>query len=266
MNLFAQSNAFASCSFSGPGPLPYLPLWQTLPGTTLLRPNVLNFFFLLGRQNTKWIGIGYVVNATNSVPLFPLYRFYAETNVSLPPLTLSIFVNAVNQSQWTNMSLCGWRRAFGAAGLCFNGNWMTNTYQLTPQWANNLDSHKGDQLMQTPRYVRLSRASWVVYVQQYGSRGGGNPDGRDGGPHAATGGSAGFRQVAGALPQSQCNNYLTDQSGHVHLFRQRVTIPNVIPRLINENSADIVIWQVTGCSRAPRPSARAFPLPEASPW
>ena len=67
--------------------------------------NVLNYFFLLGRQNTKWTAVGYVVNATNTSPLYPLYRFYAETNIATPPyLLFPTLSRRSSQSQWTNMS------------------------------------------------------------------------------------------------------------------------------------------------------------------
>jgi len=233
VNLFVQSNAFASCSYYGThGPLACVPLLQSLPGSSQLRTNVLNFFFLLGRQNTKWIGIGYVVNATNCVPLFPLYRFYAETNIAAPPYTLfNNFITAVDQSQWANMS----HVMDGVVHLALraydiNGYRMTNTYQLTPQWNNQsgqaisvtnlnanatfLPPYEGE--LACYMYSNMVPAAVEIQMgvledrilQRAEALGSGKPP--------------------GLLPQSQVQwNYLTNQSGHVHLFHQRVAIPNV---------------------------------------
>ena len=143
VNFCALDNSYASCSCSG-GTLLYQPLQQSLPGTGAQRANVLNYFFVLGRNNVngrdRWTGTGYVVNATNTSPLYPLYRFYAETNIAMPPYSLyAAFINAVNQSQWTNMShvLDGvvhlTVRPFDASGY-----WMTNNYQWHgSRWITN---------------------------------------------------------------------------------------------------------------------------------
>jgi hypothetical protein len=69
------------------------PLTQSLPGTTLVRTNLLQDCFLLLRQNQTWIGIGYCVRIadTNGVLWLPeaapgrlgagsLYRFQASTS------------------------------------------------------------------------------------------------------------------------------------------------------------------------------------------
>jgi len=49
-----------------PAPLPPLPpLTQSLPGTTLLRTNLLQDCFLLQRQNQSWVGIGYCVRTND---------------------------------------------------------------------------------------------------------------------------------------------------------------------------------------------------------
>ena len=56
-----------------------------LPGTGVQRLNQLEYFFVLGKDNTKWTGTGYIVNSSSSSPLYPLYRFYAETNIDANP-------------------------------------------------------------------------------------------------------------------------------------------------------------------------------------
>jgi len=49
-----------------PNSAPLSPLTQSLPGTTLLRTNLLQDCFLLVRQNQNWVGIGYCVRTNDS--------------------------------------------------------------------------------------------------------------------------------------------------------------------------------------------------------
>ena len=218
VNFFALDNSAYVTS------LGYTPLVQSLPGSGASWTNYLNYIFLLGRQNTKWIGIGYVVDSTNITPLYPLYRFYAETNLAAPPLVLfNNFIIAVNNGQWTNMS----HVLDGVVHLVVradnpNGYAMTNTYQLN-----------------------AGRSVTNKNVQFY--------------PPVWPGGAVGFYFYSNTVPavvelqvgiledrplaraesfpplptypyQSTAQvNYLQQQSGHVHVFRQQVTIPNLDP-------------------------------------
>lgn len=218
VNFFVLDNSYAYCSYSGGGALLYHPLQQSLPGTGVQRVNTLNYFFSLGRENTKWTGVGYVVNATNQSPLYPLYRFYAETNIAASPVGLYwAFVNAVNQSQWTNMShvLDGvvhlTVRADGASGY-----WMTNFYQWRgTQWSTNDNMWFLPPLPPSPEvgcfcFSNVVPAAVELELGVLEDR---------------------TLQRAESLPFLSVaqSNYLAQQSGHVHLFRQRVTIPNVDP-------------------------------------
>ena len=203
--------------------LQYSPLLQSLPGISsanIQRTNVLEYFFLLARQNTKWIGIGYVVNATNSSPLYPLYRFYEETNIYASPRGLfDHFINEINTSQWTNMS----HLIDGVVHLVVrpadvNGVWMTNGYTKTqlltaknveffpPQWgevggyffSNTVPASVELQMGILEDRV-LARASSFPALTVF--------------PYHSTAQS----------------NYLSQQAGRVHVFRQQVTIPNLDP-------------------------------------
>jgi len=146
-------NSSNSCSWSG-STLLYQPLQQSLPGTTspnILRANVLNYFFVLGRLNTKWTGVGYVVNATNAVPLYPLYRFYAETNISVPPYLLyAEFVAAVSQGQWTNMSHV-------MDGVV---NMTVRPYDINGYWMTNLNESHGAGLSNVNANVMFAQPLW----------------------------------------------------------------------------------------------------------
>ena len=198
----------------------YQPLRQSLPGSGAQRVNVLNYFFMLGRNNINgrdsWTGIGYVVNATNTSPLYPLYRFYAETNIAVPPYTLyQAFITAVNQSQWTNMS----RLLDGVVHLTVrpfdaSGYWMTNTLQWHGRPARSRTGMSRSPFRMSGEvgcyfYSNVVPASVELQL-----------------------GVVEDRALARALSFgnfSAASNYLAGQSGSVHLFRQRVTIPNVDP-------------------------------------
>ncbi len=220
VNFFTLDNSYAYCSYSG-ATLLYRPLQQTLPGSVLLRANVLNYFFLLGRENTKWTAVGYVVNATNSSPLYPLYRFYAETNIALPPVVLyRAFVDAVNQSQWTNSSIMS-HVLDGVVHLTVraydpNGYWMTNFYQWhNNQWITNRNTWFLPPLSGEAGCFYFTNTIPAAVELQLGvledrvlARAGSLPN------------------LAPTYAQS---NYLSQQSGHVHIFRQRVTIQNIDP-------------------------------------
>ena len=212
VNFFARDNDDYVTS------LTYSPLVQTLPGSGASWTNGLNYFFLLGRQNTKWIGIGYAVDSTNVAPLYPLYRFYAETNLATAPgILFTNFIIMVNTGQWTNLS----HVVDGVVHLVVradnpNGYAMTNTYQYnSSQWVTN-------------KNVRFEPPVWP-------------------------GGAVGFYFFSNTVPAAvelqvgiledrplaraaslpfnslAQSNYLAQQSGHVHIFRQQVTIPNLDP-------------------------------------
>lgn len=212
----------------------YAPLVQPLPGSEAKRTNVLEAFFLLGRQNTQWIGVGYAVNAGSASPLYPLYRFYCQTNVSFNPVVLYWnFLNTLTYAQntgvWTNMShIMDGVIHLTARAYDLNGYLMTNTvnYSLPGAFVatNNL-SYRDNVWFQpylingedglvcysnaVPAAVELEMGVLEDRVlQRAESLGNGSPT----------------FQFANNTAQWA---YLQNQAGHVYLFRQRVTIPNV---------------------------------------
>jgi hypothetical protein len=202
----------------------YLPLLQTLPGASQQRTNLLNYFFMLGRENTKWIGIGYVVDNTNSSNLYPLYRFYAETNIQADPLSLfANFFNAVKYSEWTNMShvIDGvvqlTVRAYDPNGRWINDNGVQpytnalNTQFFYPPAFS--DGYGEAQLYMYSNTVPASvELDLGVMEDTTIARAESLPNNAPGPP-----------------PNDARTKFLQNQSGRVHLFRQRVTIPNLDP-------------------------------------
>jgi prepilin-type N-terminal cleavage/methylation domain-containing protein len=221
VNLFTSDNSYNYYFVAAPS-LAYAPLLQSLPGvtdTTTQRTNLLNYFFFLSRQNTKWIGIGYAVDSTNSSPLYPLYRYYAETNISQSPVVLfNGFINYVYNGQWTNMS----HLIDGVVDLRLraydpNGIWLTNGYAyLQPVTVKNVQFFQfSPQVLPSTRELGLAFFSNAIPASvelQMGVL-----EDRP-------------LQRASSLPiQSAQSNYLSQQAGQVHVFRQRVILPNVDP-------------------------------------
>jgi hypothetical protein len=212
----------------------YLPLYQSLPGVAspnvTMRTNVLNYFFILGRQNNVWTGTGYIVDtaspsAANS--LYSLYRFYAETSVTNSPRTLfANYLALINNGQFTNMS----HLVDGVAHLTLRaydtqGRWMNeyasgyyqpytnaqNTYFVYPP-ATGIGFGYGE-----AQFYMFSNAVPASVELELGiledrvlARAEGLPNNQ---PLAA--------------PNDRRTQYLQGQSGGVHVFRQRVSIPNV---------------------------------------
>jgi prepilin-type N-terminal cleavage/methylation domain-containing protein len=201
----------------------YLPLQQSLPGSVSGAPrvNVLNYFFLLGRENTKWTGVGYVVNANSASPLYPLYRFYAEANIATPPYSLyAAFTNAVYYAQWTNMS----HVQDGVVHLTVRpfdttGYRMTNTALIIyPSPNGRTNFHDNAWFTPFPSYGEVGFYMFSNMVPACVELQMGVLEDR-----------ALARAESFGNNYTGRSNYLSQQSGHVHLFRQRVTIPNVDP-------------------------------------
>ena len=199
------------------------PLPQNLPGTGLQRTNLLNTFFVLGRENTKWTGVGYVVDATNNSTLYSLYRFYAETNVNNSPwLLYNLFATEIASSQWTNMS----HVIDGVVQLTVraydpNGRWINDDLSL-PVYTNALNTRflpPFPLLGGEAQFFMFSNTVPAAVELDLGVM------------EDAALARAESLSVPGQFPwQAPAQwQFLQDQSGRVHLFRQRVTIPNVDP-------------------------------------
>ena len=208
---------------------------QSLPGGSVSRSNLLQTFFVLGRVNTKWTGTGYIVDSTSANPLFPLYRYYAETNISANPVGLyANFLNAVYYAQWTNMS----HVMDGVVHLVVraydpSGYWLTNGY--------------GFRQTKRPQNVWFSPPEWGEVGCTFYSNA----------VPAAVELQLGVledrtlqRAVSLGVPNTAPFNvtpqwlYLQNQSGHVQIFRQRVTIPNVDSGLSMKTAKKFTIYDV----------------------
>jgi len=195
------------------------PLQQSLIGSDYRRTNVLENIFILGRANLNgqdcWLGAGYAV-AGSADGLYSLYRF--ATNHPVTAISPAfIFTN-----EFQNFLLGitnGSRLIDGVVHLTVrpydrNGRWMTNSYV-----------YAGAVCVGTNRNVWYGAPAW---------------------------GEVGFCMFSNTLPAAvdvelgvledrvlqraesigdflARSNYLAQQAGKVHLFRQRIPIRNVDP-------------------------------------
>jgi type II secretory pathway pseudopilin PulG len=189
----------------------YTPLVQTLPASPGLRTNVLNYFFVLGREHNKWTGTGYIVDNASATELYPLYRFYAETNLTAWPASLFYAFNAaITARQWTNMS----HLLNGVVHLAVRprdpqGHWINNNFVNYSNAANTFFLAPAYGETQVYMFSNAIPAAVELEMAILEDR---------------------TLQRANAIPNATAQvNYLQKQSGHVHLFRQLVTVPNADP-------------------------------------
>jgi prepilin-type N-terminal cleavage/methylation domain-containing protein len=219
VNFYVMPKTFAA--LPGPPTLPS-PLLQSLIGSTgnppAQRTNVLENIFILSKGNingvSSWIGTGYSVN-TNLADgtMYPLYRYYMTVPASTGPAGQSMLFTNFAAFVYTNNA--NWSHLMdGVINLTArtydtNGVWMTNGY------LNPLVSHV--------KFVRFQPVNFTIE------------------PSAVFYSNALPASVqielgtiedrvlshAEGLSTAKQSNYLANATGQVHLFRQRVGIPNV---------------------------------------
>jgi prepilin-type N-terminal cleavage/methylation domain-containing protein len=209
------------------------PLVQSLTGSNSNRVNVLESFFILTRQNLTWTGVGYVVDTLSTNYFNPLYRFSMSTNVqSGDPKAL--FTNFLaNLPAYTGLQISPTNpgmshlldgvvdlrvRAYDPGGI-----WMTNlpTYYYDPVFVQMTNDFSKNILFLLPTlgevgfymFSNTLPASVEVNLGVLEDR---------------------AIQRALSLPDGAAvtwarSNYLAQQAGKVHVFRQRVWIRNVDP-------------------------------------
>jgi type II secretory pathway pseudopilin PulG len=196
------------------------PLVQSLPPNTgQNRSNLLQQVFILQHENNRWWGVAYAVSLNSSGNLYSLYRLqYPPPGINVTdPSTL--FTNQVFQNFYFNPTNGGSRLIDGVVHFVVraydpNGIWIPNGFAVGQ--TNSL------------------KQTWFF-------------------PFSLVGGEAGFAMYSNNVPAAveldlgvmedrtlaraeslsqnltAQGNYLSQQSGAVHVFRQRVSIPNVDP-------------------------------------
>jgi hypothetical protein len=211
-------------------------LVQTLIGSTgSQRTNVLDYFFILSRQNTTWTGVGYFVDTASTNYFNPLYRFSISTNMmarnarNIPAVLYANFLSSIAAqpipSNPTNLS----HLMDGVMHLTVhasdpNGRRMTNfitTYILGG--TNNYTTNR-NVWFSLPAlgevgfnmYSNTLPAAVEVEVGVLEDR-------------AIQRAESLFDDPKATPAIWTRSNYLAQQAGKVHLFRQRFPIRNVDP-------------------------------------
>ena len=197
------------------------PLTNTLVGSVSGAPriNLVENFFVLSRNNQTWTGTGYVV-ITNSVQgnLYSLYRFSMTTNVSSANGPAMLYVNFINGiSSYTNSP--PWSHLLdGVVGLRVrafdnNGYWMTNNLNFAggQVTTNNSVQFLPSAFGEIGFYMFSNALPASVEIEM------------------ATVEDRTLQRAESRPAGTLRDQYLQGQAGKVHVFRQRVTIPNVDP-------------------------------------
>jgi len=204
------------------------PLIQPMVGGSSTRTNVLENFFILSRGNANgvatWYGVGYAVAINASGSLYSLYRFAVNYPVAAP----------------TNYPALIFSRDFG--------NFLANITSVT----NIIGSHLMDGVVSLT--VRAYDVNGGLMTNRFVYSGGNtNPVINQNVVYFPPAlGQVGFEMFSNTLPASveiemgvledrtlqraesiplasAQANYLAGAAGQVHVFRQRVSIPNVDP-------------------------------------
>ena len=214
-----SSNFNSAVNFTAVVPSGYVSLVQPLvaSGPSQSRTNVQESIFILSRQNQTWTGVGYVIANSPQGDLDSLYRFTASTNAQAAGDPAAALFNMFNNSVATNMS----RLMNGVVSLTvraydINGGLMASNvvYSGGQATANRNVIYLPSTLGQTGFYMFSNTLPASVEIElgaledRILQRAGSLPN------------------VPPAYPQTA---YLQQQAGAVHIFRQRVSIPNVDP-------------------------------------
>lgn len=191
-----------------PPPFLYAPLYQTLPGGQR-RTNVLMDLFFLTQENRRWHAVGYRVG-TPDAGGGTLYRYMAT---NLPAESLRAQLLQFMKTPLTNFN----RVADGVVHFRVR-TFDTNGVWITRDLPNNFNRHKSD-----------IRASGVVpgEVGLYVFKSNAVPAAVEielGVVERRT-----WERAASIPDVTARRQFLEQQAGRTHLFRQRVNIPSVDP-------------------------------------
>ena len=218
-----SSNFNSAVNFTAVVPSGYVPLVQPLvaSGPSQSRTNVQESIFILSRQNQAWTGVGYVIANSPQGDMDSLYRFTMTTNVQAgldPAATLfNIFRTTppADMSHLMDGVVSLTVRAYDINGGLMASNIVFSGGQAT---ANRNVLYLPSTLGQTGFYMFSNTLPASVEIEL------GALEDR-------------ILQRAGSLPNNlpapppndRQTMYLQGQAGAVHIFRQRVSIPNVDP-------------------------------------
>lgn len=201
------------------------PLTASSPAES--RTNVAENFFILSRGNQNgvptWFGVAYVVFATNSAnsSLYSLYRFATNCPVAAADAPHSLFHILYSYFSTTSSPTNGSHLMDGVVELRVraydvNGGWMTNQvvpYGTGAQYTTNENVVYQPTSSGETSFGMFSNALPAAVEIEMGAL------------------EDRTLQRAATWPNNSAaqNNYLAGCAGQVHVFRQRISIPNVDP-------------------------------------
>jgi prepilin-type N-terminal cleavage/methylation domain-containing protein len=190
------------------------PLVQPLPGGNISRSNLLQEVFILNRQNTGWWGVAYAVMADSSDGLYSLYRLQYPTAPGTNDPT-GLFKSSVFQNFFLNPTNGGSHIIDGVV------HFAVRAYGPDGTWIPFGYAGQTNILKQTALYYTMvgGEGGFAMYSNNL--------------PAAVEVDMGVLEDAARDRAASMAGNataqnaYLAGQAGAVHVFRQRVTIPNV---------------------------------------
>jgi len=202
---------------------PGLTVAQSLMGTdpSTNRINQVQSVFILTKLADVWKGVGYFVDTNSTSYIYPLYR-YDSSVMTGRPTPYQIFSNfCLNASSFslpvsaTNIyvhHLLDGVLHFNVRAFDTNGVVLTNGYLLGQSFNGKNARFYNPVGGETPMYMCSNTVPAAVEIQM------GVMEDR-------------ILQRASSMPMGSVvqDNYLAQQAGKLHLFRQRVNIPNVDP-------------------------------------
>ena len=187
---------------------------QDLPATSLKRWNYLQEMFFLTRSNQYWIGIGYRVDTNNLVKLgtSSLYRYEARTHISTDPIWMNYdFYNQplTSLSRITDAVVHFKIQAYDLKGVLLTNETIQNIPDTVIKMSsgNYAPGQVGLYAMTNktvPAFIDFELAILEPRAQER-------------------------VRTLSDVPGSAAADYLAQQAGRVHVFRQRVTVRNVDP-------------------------------------
>jgi hypothetical protein len=232
---------FLGRSFDPPvAALPPVNFWLSMPVGTIqqsliatvnspppARTNQVETVFILSCQNQIWKGVGYFVDTNSTSYVYPLFRYDSTyLSVTSRPTPVQIFTNflaslaspAVESNPGLHHILDGVLH-FNVRASDTNGVVLTNGYAFGQSWSAPRNATfyypSGGEVSMIlcsntlPAAVDIQLGVLEDRALSRASSFGLNPPGNN--------------------SNLNYSNYLAQQAGKLHLFRQRVTIPNMDP-------------------------------------
>jgi hypothetical protein len=196
---------------------------QSLVGTdpSANRTNLVQSVFILTKQADVWKGVGYFVDTNSTTYIYPLYRFDSSVMPGRPTpyqifsnfcLNVSSFSLPVSATNSNVHHLLDGVLHFNVRAFDTNGVWLTNGYPFGQSFQGKNVYFYYPAGGEVPMYMCSNTLPAAVEIQM------GVLEDR-------------ILQRASSMPMGTTvqSNFLAQQAGKLHLFRQRVNIPNVDP-------------------------------------